>query len=162
MSELTREQIAEIRARADAADKGPWITDLPGPDAPSNYCALCKAVGSSPSLYAYGDDPRRTNNITFAAHAREDVPNLCDDLTAALDRAEAAERENERLRGLDTDRLDWLEQICSLWDTSVGQEEFSKRFVVWWDDLPEQAKGHTLREAIDTAICQFAAKEPPK
>ena len=72
---MTKSELDQIRARANAATPGPWevvrkrsLTAIaPLPDWVCSWC---------------------TPNATFAAHARTDVPALCDALEAAMEALE--------------------------------------------------------------------------
>lgn len=97
---LTEEQIAEIRARVEAATPGPWDTiggsrvravkgDMACPifssEAPIDWHKN-KRITHPVLCRAYAD---QVNNATFIAHAREDIPALLSALEAQA--AELAE-----------------------------------------------------------------------
>ena len=89
---MTREQIAEIQARASQATKGPW-TEIHAcvEGSPSNYPAYVGPERFPVAWFYGGASWERNANALFVGHAREDVPALCDALIAQMD-------ENERLR----------------------------------------------------------------
>ena len=111
-------RLDEIKARADAATKGPWLQDGPWwtDDGGSEPTALPCVVDASRALVVFPPDATdvgmkrpedRAANMAFIAAAREDVPWLVERVRACsslLDsnydqymRAEIAEAEVERL-----------------------------------------------------------------
>lgn len=83
---LTEEQIAEIRARVEAATPGPWRQE-----GPRVYFGYEGGI----SLHAA---PNPINNSHFIAHARTDIPLLISALEAANKRADEAEALVETLK----------------------------------------------------------------
>jgi hypothetical protein len=77
MSELTREQIAEIRGRERAATTGEWYT---------THGHIENRDGESITLFHWP-------NAVFIANAKQDIPALCDEVSRLGE-------ENERLRGV--------------------------------------------------------------
>lgn len=109
---MTKDQIAQIRERAEAATAGPWRWDAHpqlGGRTESLRCGNLSMVVTwnrerQGSEWTYiSVDP---NDKDFIAHARTDVPKLCTDLTQALDENEALRAEVERLKRLEWDCLD--------------------------------------------------------
>ncbi len=65
---MTREEIAEIQARADAATPGPWETPLDG-DGNSSHTIMTADEKYIASIWA-------AQNAIFCANARTDIPTL--------------------------------------------------------------------------------------
>lgn len=89
---ITPERIAEIKARAERATKGPWEAERDGDRvyvvAPSqHYFTGCYAV-----LQAREPEADFEANVLFAAHARQDIPDLLGDLDAAQEQLESKDR----------------------------------------------------------------------
>ena len=110
---MNTEQLAKIRARADAATPGPWEVDARGE-------MSCKpnSVG-----YEYGYDilyllePHKSGMLAkfddadFIAHAREDIPALLD---AVAERDSKIKYLNAECRKLQRDALYWRDVSNSL------------------------------------------------
>lgn len=84
---MTPERIAEIRDRVGRTSDGPWV--------PSGFSGIIDGPAYVGVINLTGF--RRFYDADFVAHARQDVPDLLDALTAERQRAEAAEREVVRL-----------------------------------------------------------------
>jgi hypothetical protein len=87
-------RLREIAERAEKATVGPWKVQGLGPEV-----QRLGAYVYSPYLGSVCSCPKEsdlfsghTYNMEFIAHARSDIPWLLDQLTAALARAEAAEK----------------------------------------------------------------------
>jgi len=93
---LTAEQIAEIRARCDAATQGPWYSVSDGlyihdrlTEYDENGIRTGKTANSVAEIHnypTYGKSSPRLNrvyNAEFIAHTRQDIPALLDALEAA-------------------------------------------------------------------------------
>lgn len=88
---LTEQQLADIRARADAATPGPWCTDA---------WEIYQGTEYQPGLSMWiGETCRGTTSpeqdradATFVAHAREDVPALLAEIQRLTDRVAELER----------------------------------------------------------------------
>lgn len=65
-------RIAEIRARTEAATPGPW-----------EWMDAYMMCHENPEVKVPFDDRRRQADRLFAAHARQDIPDLLDALEAA-------------------------------------------------------------------------------
>lgn len=83
---MTPERIAEIRARAEAATPGPWIAERDCFDEEEGLVwhlftkQDLENLWSDPiGLWAFffeESDANAESNATFAAHARQDIPDL--------------------------------------------------------------------------------------
>lgn len=88
---MTPEQLAAIKARADAATPGPWETDRDRFDEDEGFVwviqnANLSEVGQGLWAYVFEDACNNPeNNAAFIAHARQDI----DDLIAALEATQA-------------------------------------------------------------------------
>ncbi len=86
---MTKQQRAEIRARADAATKGPWRmspTLYIGKDGGKHgYRELISQAAAFwiAKVQVFTDDPTGRANGEFCAHARSDIPALIDALEAS-------------------------------------------------------------------------------
>lgn len=89
---MTNEELAAIRARAEAATPGPWLVDAdfglasaPG-IVPAGFPKTHKRpiVGNSETRGGVWDD-----DATFIAHAREDIPALMAEIDRLRDRMAA-------------------------------------------------------------------------
>lgn len=109
---LTAEQLAAIKARADAATTGPWVDKLRDFEGVDGY-----GLESHPTVEANGktvcifyereiDDDNDEADATFIASAREDIP-------ALLAEVERLRTDVARLRA----RLRWLSK-CAFKDTN--------------------------------------------
>lgn len=89
---IDEKRIAEIEARANAANKPPWLTKkTPKDDDGWATCQVIAMVAPGQGIFHQADGGTFVAaNQTFMAHARQDVP----DLIAALRELQA---ENERL-----------------------------------------------------------------
>ena len=98
MSDVVEERIAEIRARVEAAAKGPWkrtnsytLETCMDCDAEPFCCDVeCEHEIGTPyaslAIQLYGIECLAIQNAEFIAHAREDVPYLLNELAAAQER----------------------------------------------------------------------------
>lgn len=101
---LSAEEMAEIRARADAATAGPWTDDNWERVRPADG----DANGSVDICHVYGHrNDREGNNRRFIAHARVDVPRL-------LDSHASLELHRDKLR-------EACEAALELWGLANGQ-----------------------------------------
>ncbi len=116
MNELNDKEIAEIKARADAATAGPWaehwgdgfapdITARAGELAAKKYsmtteviCVLERFV----PRFCGSDFHESRSNAEFIAHSRTDIPRLLDTLTAARAEADALKWFIMNYRNVDT------------------------------------------------------------
>lgn len=80
MSEpMSDERLEQIQARAAAATPGPWEAwDTGDPPAEDEARAWIVTPGSLHLATLYAGDP--SANATFAAHAREDIPALLEEI----------------------------------------------------------------------------------
>lgn len=100
-----------IRERADAASQGPWTEGIDG----------------NPRVYAKDNCPdagciasfMRRKDIHFVAHARTDVPALCDEVDRL--RAELAAKDAllAEARGLISDQIESESEFQTEWDQSA-------------------------------------------
>lgn len=88
-----------IRARAAAATKGPWVPELPDPDddwaaeESSVYLDDGMALGTAYIAREISQGDEGKADAEFIAHARQDIPDLCDkvdELGGALTQAMSA------------------------------------------------------------------------
>jgi len=87
MRPMTKDRLATIREREEKASKGPWKKEL-------GFCGAERIpflVRPGFDGVQFGRRPNDDNDMEFAAHARQDVPDL-------LDEVERLTRENERLQ----------------------------------------------------------------
>lgn len=96
---MTPERIAEIRGRAERATAGPWITEFN--HQPDGCWITTGAPIGGLVASVFNDDGLLS--AEFIAHARQDVPDLLDALTAA-------QQENARLRAFARDAYSGLIQ----------------------------------------------------
>lgn len=94
---MTADEVAAIRARADAAMPGPWTMCRRNPDSTAMFKRPFHAVGQASGAFrgvafAFQSLEDEGANATFIAHARADVPALCDALEAAQAHLDAAQR----------------------------------------------------------------------
>lgn len=107
---LTPEQIAEIRTRADMATPGEWVEHLGSIEANVSPHPHGLGTVSDPICeMSFRGDPFDDDedelacvdaNAAFIAHARADVPALCDTV-------DALRADNERLRNV----VDWYREM---------------------------------------------------
>ena len=109
---LTEEQIAEIRARAEAATPGPWRTEWSDRDA--HYRIIFNEQGNwLAEVFEEEGDEGDPFDASFIAHARTDIPHLLAALEAAEKRAEDAERANQAHRMRLTEvSIEYAEHCC--------------------------------------------------
>lgn len=77
---MTKSELDQIRARADAATPGPWYyegTDIPGM---RGWVRVCNSRGFDIDEVCWSS----SRNSNFVSAARTDVPALCDALEAAM------------------------------------------------------------------------------
>lgn len=108
---------AAIRKRAEKATPGPW--ELWGDDDEMVGVVVCEMwptkvkVARSNAIVPFANTPDVLDNAEFIAHAREDVPALCDALKSAC----AALREIAEYGG--GDGGDWVE-CCNIARAALG------------------------------------------
>lgn len=149
---MTPAELAAILARAEAATAGPWtyLESLKNDDGTPDETVDRRArfFGSQPGRGEAIDEvgsARSTADVIFCAHARTDVPALCDAL-------EAERKANDTLlagRVLDVERLRRAEQ-----DLRSVQRDF--------DDVVRErdalrARVHELEQQIDDAHLEALA-----
>jgi hypothetical protein len=70
---LSHDRLAAIRARAEAATAGPWRADWKG----TNHYEITSQASDNPySFWVMTDSSARGEDLDFAAHARQDIPDL--------------------------------------------------------------------------------------
>ena len=119
MSEMTPERIAEIRDRVGRTSDGPWV--------PSGFSGIIDGPAYVGVINLTGF--RRFYDADFVAHARQDVPDLLDALTAERQRAERAEawagrwkRAAKAMRGNWNDAMGYWHSAVRAWAEKFKQE----------------------------------------
>lgn len=111
---LDEKQIAEIEARHEAATEGPWLFGDYGAEmyAPN---AGNKIIGLFGDAEDYTEDPHDDDydNGIFVAHARADVPALCQTVRALRQENESLEADNKMLEGVVIERDDLQHKLTS-------------------------------------------------
>lgn len=103
---MTDEEIAAIRARAEAATPGPWETD----DVESWYVyKVERGSGVATEVAEFLSRMLRQSDAAFVAHARQDVPDLLAEI--------------ERLRGLLQREHDARLEICREAETLLRERD---------------------------------------
>ncbi len=101
---MNRERREEIRARAEKATPGPWVTGIGkrADDYGDEYVYVADTSPGLDGLFAEFADDTGTEraDADFIAHSRTDLPDL-------LDALEEQERECERLREIVRDARFW-------------------------------------------------------
>lgn len=75
---MTPEQLAKIKARADAATEGPWVEfcgDI-SQQIPHEETGVLDVYPGSEDICTHEDGVLRVEDIDFIAHARTDIPAL--------------------------------------------------------------------------------------
>lgn len=90
---LTREALAEIRARADAATEGPWMALVYRKPSAGDEGMYDVRAQPHPAMRGFtklvADAHEGKADAEFIAHAREDIPRLLDALESLLEPTEA-------------------------------------------------------------------------
>jgi hypothetical protein len=88
MSDTTRDRLAQIAQRVEAATTGPWRADDEHglmPEATPAWCVSREGTGGEYlGDVAYTTGPREPQDAEFIAHARTDIPAMHAALTAVL------------------------------------------------------------------------------
>ena len=98
---LDEQALAEIEARAEAATEGPWEIQ-PSTLPPYSVGVICQYESHDclfvpDSAGAMIDSVEMIANLTFASHARTDVPALCQTVRAAWARLAETHERNQKL-----------------------------------------------------------------
>lgn len=124
---MTEEQLAAIKARAEAATPGPWGIE---------HVERRIWAGSERVCFLFGQDRRQNeNNGVFIAHAREDVPALLEEVERLRKRAE---RLRAGVKSLKSTR-DFL--VSNLADR-IGEEKFD-----------EMRRDALIKKLFDAGVC---------
>lgn len=147
--------VGEIRKRADAATPGPWkSTDMPVDG--SHWTSVDVEMGDLPATEVWGRHPEDAQATAFfIAHARTDVPRLCD----ALAKRDAELAEVIAALGLrediDTGRVlvEACRQISD--ETTAALDELAKaneklRLALSWEDVPADEWTGAINDAFPT------------
>ena len=139
------ERIGEIEARAAKATPGPWQADgqFVRPSHGSPQYAECGHLEKSWNEETFA-------NAQFVAHAREDVPWLCETVRQLVARLEEVEAQNaamlKRIRKLE-EALIWCSAATDFAPEGKAREGFEKLVlpllnqVGRWTDMGTQKKG---------------------
>lgn len=164
--------LAAIRARAEAATSGPWDWNVGEegyeitPTGEHNFTAPFSYDSPHPGFVPNGvpdEDAQRAQVLRdeeFLAHAREDVPALCDTITrmqAALERERTASAEwIDRIRSEIRRSRGSVDRGCYAWDDDRYRAEFSQAL----DRLEAAiAKASKDTHATDLTDCPTTAAE---
>jgi hypothetical protein len=117
---MSDERISEIKARVEAATKGPWVIDPKGDRLTTFIWNELRSDyrGPGPALVV-DDDYMSTHNADFIANAREDIPYLLAEISCLSDSV---------AEGLSKEKLDELIATTirdrpDEWDSVLSDEE---------------------------------------
>ncbi|MDN5640688.1 MAG: hypothetical protein L0I17_07950 [Actinomycetia bacterium] len=140
---MSDERLEQIQARAAAATPGPWEAwDTGDPPAEDEAQAWIVTPGSLHLATLYAGDP--SANATFAAHAREDIPTLLEEIDRLHEEvsgqrsvaemlarvAEAAHRREDRVR----DRLNNIRVVTDEMVEHAAKAMYRQEFGSGWDE----------------------------
>ena len=103
---MDSERIEQIRERVAKATEGPWEVHHISVRGGNENCTVVSPSGDAELGNWFVSASQWPTDAAFIAHARQDIPDLLAALTAANERAERAEAENERLRSALTEIRD--------------------------------------------------------
>ena len=83
------DRIEEIKARCEAATKGPWEVIEKG-NSVLSHSVVTVAFDSEPQVNICSGISPRKNNSDFIAHSREDIPYLLDEIERLTKERDAA------------------------------------------------------------------------
>lgn len=170
---LTDEQIAEIRARVEAATPGPWGVVMKG-SIPTDElrCAVAAIRGNLEYLLATiengepgGICDTEFANALFISHARDDIPALLSALEAANKRADEAEARRKCYEcgsemtacarcnpELPTAELTALRARVAELEGALtyARDEYDQ--MIWGEDYEYRKAGERVQEIIDAAL----------
>ena len=167
---MSNERLEQIQARAAAATPGPWEAwDTGDPPAEDEAQSWIVTPGSLHLATLYAGDP--SANATFAAHAREDIPALLEEIDRLHEEvrgqryvaemlarvAEAAHRREDRVRDcLDKIRLDKTPMVTDEMVEHAAEALYDQRYGYGWDEDAwenEKDKSRELaREVLEAAL----------
>ena len=147
MTPLDAKTLAAIRARAEAATKGPWVFRVGKAAAAPDYPVMIGAVAPGHRIMANppgGSYPSR--DAEFIAHARADVPRLLAALAESERQRQDYEREHEvcvetAARERDAmmdqllDRAEAAEASATHWQTEAARYRAALEFVEFVADV---------------------------
>lgn len=137
---MTPERLAEIKARADAATKGPWKV--------AEQDLECWIAG--PTVVQNQEGAFARPNAAFIAHAREDIPDLLAEVERLKSKTEdrvteLARKYHAMCFGAEPSFHDW--RSLAGWLSRVPTEEEQATFVRVWAE--EHARWQALRAQVD-------------
>lgn len=166
MSEpMSDERLEQIQARAAAATPGPWEAWDTGDPPTEDEARAWIVTGSLHLATLYAGDP--SANATFAAHAREDIPALLNEIDRLHEEvrgqravaemnarvAEAAYRREDKVR----DRLNKsrvvTDEMVEHAAKAMYRQEFGSGSAAdpWWEDEKDNFR-EWAREVLEAAI----------
>jgi hypothetical protein len=74
---FSKTYLDEVRRRFEAATQGPWVSYVEGRDHTSGDSFIMRGEGAYDDLYLHG---ATIADQDFIAHARQDIPNLLDEI----------------------------------------------------------------------------------
>ena len=101
MSEQKPIDLEAIRARANAATPGPWITNKYGGIGIGPY-GVGESVISADGFNPFYELGCPYFNAEFIAHSRQDIPALCDEVESLRERLKELDGKGEEIRKEDT------------------------------------------------------------
>lgn len=152
---MSDERLEQIKARAAAATPGPWEAwDTGDPPAEDEARAWIVTPASLHLATLYAGDP--SANATFAAHAREDIPALLNEIDRLHEEvrgqravakmntrvAEAAYRREDKVR----DRLNKSRVVTDEMVEHAAKAMYRQEFGSGWDDDPTEGEKDEFRD----------------
>lgn len=166
---MTSEELAAIRARVEAATPGPWVsyTNAPHEAAearPPSGCSVDSRAAENVLLWAgrhrdreggfyddsVVDDVVMRADATFIAHARQDVPRLCDEVARLTSEVERLSARVPRWVNVGTDRAVWRLRVAG---QDVGSTQIELDTSGRWYEWPACVRYPDLPTAC-AAVCR--------
>ena len=115
---MTKSELDQIRARANAATPGPWYMVPPDPDAASNIFSI--GARTPPGHWPMDAccECGGVSNAAFVTAARTDVPALCDALARAMEALAVAHELLDTGNYYDDDAREHGKQLIRQWEAS--------------------------------------------